>query len=156
MKRAIAVGAIVLAGALVPSTALSAAQVQSEQVTAKRGAFTITFTVYTLGGKPKQVGNFEYSNADATCDTGGPVTVDGTVDGTGFGTTPNTRAKVKNHKFHKTYPGESTGGGDTKQKFTGKFVNNNNKIKGTFRLTGDFPAAPAEGCDSGKIKWVAT
>lgn len=151
MKRAMIIASVLLAGMLVPSPALSATQFQAKDVRMKRGAFTINFTVYTLNGKPKQVGNFSYTNADANCETGGPIS----VNGTNFGTTPQTRAKVKDHRFRKTYQGTSDGGGETKNKFTGKFTNNNETIKGTLKVTGDFPAASAENCNTGKINWIA-
>lgn len=150
MKRTIAISALTFIGLLVPSSALSATDVQSEQVTAKRGTFGITFDVFLKNGKPKQVGNFEYSHIDLTCESGGPID----ASGTNFGTTPNTRAKVVDHEFSKSYPGMTGGGGETKNKFSGRFKNHNTKVEGALKVTGDFPAAPAENC-KGKVNWVA-
>lgn len=151
MKRLILVP-VALVAIAVPATAVSSPS--DEGFSAKRGTFGITFDVLTNNGKPKKVGNFAYENAEATCETGGPLS----IDGSGFGTQnngPNAAAKVEDKEFKKTYTGESPGGGETKQTFTGKFKNHNTKVEGTMRVKGDFPNSSATNCDSGKINYLA-
>ena len=148
MKRTLIAG-LVVALLAIPASA-AAADFQSEQVTAKRGTFSITFDVYSQNGKPKQVGNFVYEHVDLTCESGGPID----ASGSNFGTTPATRAKVRDHEFSQSYPGTSGGGGQTKSKFSGKFKNHNNKVEGAVKVTGDFPMASASDC-KGKVNWVA-
>ena len=137
MKRLLLVSVLATVVA-VPSSALSSSDEASSQLSAKRGTFAIGFTVFTKNGKPKQVGNFEYQNVDVTCATGGPLS----IDGDGFGDVPSERAKVKHKRFSKSYPGTSPGGGDTTQKFTGRFKAHNTKVEGTLRVKGTSPTLP--------------
>ena len=72
MKRLLLISVLATVVA-VPSSALSSSGDVSSQLSAKRGTFTIGFTVFTKNGKPNKVGNFEYANVDVTCATGGPL-----------------------------------------------------------------------------------
>jgi hypothetical protein len=153
MKHVLLVSALVMALAL-PGAAISSSNEASGQLSAKRGTFAINFTVYRQNGKPKRVGNLSWENAEVTCETGGPIS----IDGDGFGDAesgPNGRAKVKHKKFSKTYPGTSPGGGITSQKFKGKFKEQNTRVEGTLRVKGDFPDQGGTNCDTGKISYVA-
>ena len=153
MKRVLLASAVAAVFVL-PGSAISSSTELSSEMSAKRGSFNIAFDVFTRNGKPKKVGFFEYDHAPVTCETGGPLE----IDGTGFGideSGPNGPAKVEDKKFSKTYAGTSGGGGETSQKFTGKFKNQNQKVEGTLRVKGDFPNNSATNCDSGKINYTA-
>ncbi len=149
MKRLLVV-AVLAAWFVVPGTALSSTESYSTG-SAKRG-FTLNFTVFSQNGKPKFIGNISYSGLNAGCDEGGI-----TLSGSGFGTDesgPNRAAKVRNKRFSRTYPAENDQGGDGTFKISGRFRNQNQKITGKIRATGDFPDVSRTNCDSGAVRYV--
>jgi hypothetical protein len=152
MKRILFVSVLVAALA-VPAAAISSTQGFSTGA-AKRG-FSIEFKVVSVNGKPRKVKNFKYEDVLLTCESGGPIN----ASGNGIGTAPsgpNGPARVRNGEFSKRYDVVAQGGGDGSFKITGEFKQNNTKIKGTINVKGDFDAAPASGCKSGNLDYVAT
>jgi hypothetical protein len=146
MKRLLFVSAVV-AALLVPSTALSSSQgYSSASAEAKRGFSLSFFIVNNRQGKPKRITNIEYSDVTLNCDVGAPLIASGG---------PYGPAKVENKEFKKTFP-TTHAGGEGKFKIVGEFKQHFSQVKGYIKKTGDYPDLGREGCNSGKVNYVAS
>jgi hypothetical protein len=139
MKRILIMAAALAAA--VPATS-SAGVASNEGEAVERGGqdLVITFTVRTVNGEPTKIKKFKFDNLTTTCDVGGPVDLSGRIGGF---------MKVNDKgKFD-----GKVSDGSAKVSVKGEVKQNGKKVEGTIRGKGDFP--PAEGCNSGKVKWEA-
>jgi hypothetical protein len=142
MKRTIVCS---LALALLLPAGASAAELNSSSITAAQAGapdLTVSFTVRTRNGHPKQVKKFAANGIPFTCSDGSSGTT----------TTParlGKKMKVnKKRKFH----GRAKLSGDTTMIVRGK-VRKKGRARGTVRLFGPEANTPGVTCDSGAVGW---
>jgi hypothetical protein len=141
MKRA-AVCSLALALAL-PATA-DAVDLNSSSVTAARGGapdLSISFTVRSRNGNPKQVKKFVANGVPFTCDDGSSGTT----------TTPARLGKKMKVNDKRKFHGRNKLG-ETTMIVRGK-IRKKGRARGTVRLFGPEATDPSVQCDSGAVGW---
>jgi hypothetical protein len=140
MKR-ILMAAVLVVAAVLPAT--SSAGAMRDGQAAERGGqdLSISFTLRSVDGVPAEVRKFKFKNLTATCNVGGPIDVNGNIGG----------SMAINNKGK--FDGKVTNG-DAKVVVEGEVKRGGAKVKGTIKAKGDFP--PAQGCNSGRVKWEAS
>lgn len=138
MKKGLIVAALAATAVAMPATSSADS---AQKSTAKGGTdLSITFTLVSVGNKPKAVEDFKFKNFTVTCAVGGPVEVKGSINEMGVN---------NNGKFDGTAKK-----GDAKVLVDGEVKQNGRKVVGTLKAKGDFGGG-AEDCNT-KVGWEAS
>lgn len=140
MKRIVIAATLIVALAL---AAVAVASIRHYHGAVKEGG-NLRFKTKVQDGETIKVKKFIFNRVPMECDDGASTVGD-------TGTPPPPMRVNRRHRFHGDF---TTPNGRKRMRIRGRFRDDDQKARGTLRVTGDFRGG-ATNCDTGRVHWHA-